>query len=447
LFGSARQASEKRAADIALENLARTAGYQDPVRLSWAMEARGVADVASGGRVVEAGNVRLTLALDEFGTPNLSITRGGRALKAVPAAIKRDPDVVALRERQVQLRRDIARARSSLESSMIRGDTLSGGELRELMEHPLLAPVLKRLVLVGEGFAGYAVEGGRLLQDHSGHREAIAVDEPVRIAHPVDLFATRVWSAWQRECFESERVQPFKQVFRELYLPTKDELANPEATRRYEGHQVQPSRALALLGSRGWVNLPEEGVRRTFHESRVTAWLTFAEGFFSPADIDGLTLEEVRFSPPGTFEVTPIAEVPPRIFSEVMRDMDLVVSVAHVGGVDPESSASSIDMRAVLVQETARLLAIGNVRTDGPRAFIEGTLGSYNVHLGSGVVHRQPGGALFIVPVHAQYRSRLFLPFADDDPKSAEILSKVLLLARDTEIRDPSILEQFRGAS
>jgi hypothetical protein len=64
--------------------------------------------------------------------------------------------------------------------------------------------------------------------------------------------------------------------------------------------------------------------------------------------------------------------------------------------------------------------------------------------LGSAVVHRQPGGALCIVPVGAQHRGRLFLPFADDDPRTAEVLSKVLLLARDWEIQDPSILEQLR---
>jgi hypothetical protein len=63
------------------------------------------------------------------------------------------------------------------------------------------------------------------------------------------------------------------------------------------------------------------------------------------------------------------------------------------------------------------------------------------------VIHRQPGGALFVVPVHSQYRGRLFLPFADDDPKSAEVLSKVLLLARDSDIKDPSILEQIRGTA
>ena len=37
-----------------------------------------------------------------------------------------------------------------------------------------------------------------------------------------------------------------------------------------------------------------------------------------------------------------------------------------------------------------------------------------------------------------------FLPFADDDPRIAEVISKVLLLARDQEIQDPAILEQIR---
>jgi hypothetical protein len=49
------------------------------------------------------------------------------------------------------------------------------------------------------------------------------------------------------------------------------------------------------------------------------------------------------------------------------------------------------------------------------------------------------------VPVHAQHRGRLFLPFADDDPKTAEVISKVLLLARDNEILDPNLLAQIRS--
>jgi hypothetical protein len=74
---------------------------------------------------------------------------------------------------------------------------------------------------------------------------------------------------------------------------------------------------------------------------------------------------------------------------------------------------------------------------------IEVVLSASSVHLGSAVVHRQPGGLVCIVPVHAQHRGRIFLPFADNDPRTAEVISKVLLLAQDTEIKDPTILEQI----
>jgi hypothetical protein len=37
----------------------------------------------------------------------------------------------------------------------------------------------------------------------------------------------------------------------------------------------------------------------------------------------------------------------------------------------------------------------------------------------------------------------VFLPFADDDPLTAEVVSKLVLLARDAEIRDPAIRAQL----
>jgi hypothetical protein len=126
-----------------------------------------------------------------------------------------------------------------------------------------------------------------------------------------------------------------------------------------------------------------------------------------------------------------------------MRDLDLVVSVAHIGGVDPEASASTVEMRSSILRETCRLMKLNNIQIQGSHALIKGEIGTYSVHLGSAIVHRQPGGALCILPVSSQHRGRLFLPFVDDDPKTAEIMSKVLLLAKDKEIQDPTILEQI----
>lgn len=170
----------------------------------------------------------------------------------------------------------------------------------------------------------------------------------------------------------------------------------------------------------------------------------FEDYFLTPADVEGLTIASVLFHTRDGWKPIPLADVPPRVFSEAMRDVDLVVSVAHRGGVDPEASESTVEMRAALVRDTCDLLAIDNVRLNDRHALIDGRLGSYSVHLGSAVVHRLPGGHLCIVPVHAQHRGRLFLPFADDDPKTAEVVSKVCMLARDHEIKDPTILEQIR---
>ena len=445
-FGAQRQASEKRAAAIALVNLARTAGYPDPTRLEWAMEAQAVGDLAKGPVVVEAEGVAVTLALDADGHAELGVARGGKPLKSIPPAVKKDPRIAELLARRDDLKRQATRIRLSLEQAMCRGDGFSGAELRDLSAHPVLAPSLARLILIGEGIAGYSVEGGRGLRDHAGHIEPIKPDESLRIAHPHDLLGLGDWSRWQAECFRSKRIQPFKQVFRELYVLTETEQSDGTGTRRYAGQQVHPRQALALLGARGWVNHPEEGVRRTFHEAGLTASVEFLEGIFTPAEVEGLTIDRVHFVRRGDWKPAPLSEVPPRVFSEAMRDLDLVASVAHRGGVDPEASASTIESRSALLRETCSLLRLDNVRLNGPRAMVDGQLGNYAVHLGSAIVHRQPGGAICLVPVHAQHRGRLFLPFADDDPKTAEVISKVIMLARDAEIRDPAVLAQLRAA-
>lgn len=120
---------------------------------------------------------------------------------------------------------------------------------------------------------------------------------------------------------------------------------------------------------------PDEGVRRTFHDAGLTVALGFLDGWGSPVEVEAPTLEEVRFHPRGEWTSIKVGDVPARVFSEVMRDLDLVVSVAHAGGVDPEATASTIEMRAALVEETCGLLKIENVRVDKRWALVDGHLG------------------------------------------------------------------------
>lgn len=325
-FGAQRRTSELRAAEIGLENLARSAGYADPLRLQWAMEARVIEYLAEGPVSVTVEGATVSLGIDPWGEVELTVVKDGKRLADVPAKLKKQPDVARLREHKVELKRQASRVRPSLEQFMVRGDEFTGAELRELMEHPLLRPMLANLVLIGDGIAGYPVHGGKALEDHRGEVEAVKAAEKLRIAHPHDLLPAATWHRWQKDCFARERIQPFKQVFREFYPVTAAEKEEGTQTRRYAGHQVQPRQALALLGQRGWVHHPEEGVRKVFHDAGLVAWLHFQEGFYTPAEIEGLTLEGVFFTKRGEHEALKLTSLPPRLFSETMRDLDLVVS-------------------------------------------------------------------------------------------------------------------------
>jgi hypothetical protein len=434
-----------RAVEIGMKNLASTAGYADPIRLEWAMEAASTKDLAAGPVSVSKGDISLTLALDEHAQPEVTIRRGDKTLKSLPAALGKDKKFAALRERSAQLKRQSSRVKQSLEAAMCRGDTFTGAELVQLADHALLWPQLSRLVLVGEGIMGYPAKGGKALQDYAGKLEPVKMSELLRIAHPFDLLQSKVWDRWQHECFHAERLQPFKQVFRELYVVTGQEKRDEHFSSRYAGQQVNPRQAYALWGRRGWSVDEYENVWKAFYNEGLNAAVSFNYGITTPLEVEGLTIDKVQFHRRDEYQPLKLTDVPPRVFSEVMRDMDLVVSVAHAGEVDPEASASTVEMRASLLRETCDLLNLSNVELRDSRAVIKGQLGEYSVHLGSGVIHRLPGGSVCIVPVHSQHRGRLFLPFADDDPRTAEVISKTLLLARDQEIDDPLILEQLRA--
>jgi hypothetical protein len=432
-----------QAVEIGLANLASTAGFADPLRMTWALEADSLADLRKGPITATADGVTATLSLTEDAKPQLAYAKGDKPLKSAPPNVRKNKKVAELIERNSELKRAASRVKASLETMMCRGDTFSGDELKQLAVHPLIWPLLSRLVIVGEGIMGYPDKGGAVLRNQHGKLEPIKKGETLRIAHCHDLWSSDKWPEWQRECFTAERVQPLKQVFRELYLVTKQEKTDGTISRRYAGQQINPRQAFALFGQRGWRT--EDGVEKTFYDLALNVDVSFLGGWGSPTDVEGLTLEGVQFRKRDEYKPLKLTDIPPRVFSEVMRDLDLVVSVAHRGGVDPEASASTVEMRAALIEETCALLGITNAKIKNSHVLIKGEMSEYSIHLGSGVVHRQPGGSLCIVAVGAQHRGRLFLPFADDDPRTAEVISKVLLLARDNEIQDPTILEQIRS--
>lgn len=443
-FGSMKQASEALAIRVALENLARNAGYSDPMRLTWAMETKQIQNILSKDTNVTIDGTVVSLVINKDGKADLAVLslKTNKELKAIPPKLKKEKTILELVDYRKTMREQWVRSKKGLEEGMIRGDEFLFAEIQNLFEHPIISKHLEKLVFISnDDKIGFYI-GGNLVTP-LGEVIALNENQTFRIAHCYDLHKNNVWTDYQVYCFDKKLKQPFKQVFRELYVPTADELNEKSISRRYAGHQVQPKQTLALLKSRGWKVDYEEGLQKVFHKEGYQVKMYAMADWFSPADVESPTLETIEFHSLKDYKNIAFEDVNPRIFSEIMRDIDLVVSVAHVGGVDPEASHSSIEMRAVLLRETLRLFKIKNVEIKGNHALIKGEMADYSVHLGSAVVHQVPGKYLSILPVHSQHRGRLFLPFADDDPKSAEVMSKVLLLAKDNEMQDPTILSQI----
>ncbi|TXK83532.1 DUF4132 domain-containing protein [Paenibacillus sp. N3.4] len=442
-FGAQRSASEAKAAAIALDNLSRNAGYPDVIRLKWDMEARKIEEILHLLEPMEIDDIEVKIVIAENGRADIEVAKQGKILKSLPSKYNKHPYIVSLKETLSSLRDQYKRARSEFEKAMESESTFTYKELSNLMKNPTISPILRTLVLKAGDRLGFYEDGHLVSTVNESY--PLSTEDVLCIAHPLHLYQSGEWSLYQKFLFDQQLKQPFKQVFRELYLLNKDERESGSISRRYAGHQIQPKRAAALLKTRLWTVSYEEGLQKVYHKENIIAQVYALADWFSPSDIEAPTLETVSFIDRNTYKPLELGSIPGIIFSEIMRDVDLVVSTAHAGGVDPEASLTTIELRKAIVTESLRLMKIANVRLEGNFARIVGTLGEYGVHLGSGTVQKQAAGTLYILPVHSQHRGKLFLPFMDEDPKTSEILSKIVMLAQDTKIKDPHILEQLIG--
>lgn len=333
-----------------------------------------------------------------------------------------------------------AQEAEKLIKAMEDGATFSLAELQDLAKNRVVAPIVSKLVLRSDALLGFF--NGEALVDLTDNILTAEGETQLIVAHPFHLYTSGQWSAFQEYLFDNQIIQPFRQAFRELYVKTADELGGFHSL-RYAGNQIQPKKAAACLKERRWVADVEAGLQKVYYKENIVATIFAMADWFTPADIEAPTLEYVAFFHRKTGEALKIDDIPEVIFSEVMRDVDMAVSVAHAGGVDPETSHSTVEMRAAILSFTLPLLRLNNVRVDGNHALVEGKLARYSIHLGSGVIHQIGGTMLSVLPVHSQHRGRIFLPFVDEDPKTAEIISKVILFSEDHKLKDPTILSQI----
>ncbi|MEM9259911.1 MAG: DUF5724 domain-containing protein, partial [Bacteroidota bacterium] len=117
-FGAQRQASERQAVEIGLDNLARNAGYADTIQFSWVMEGEATRAIMEKSALL-IDNVFIELRIDEQGRADIHVAKDGKSQKSIPAKYRKHRAVTALKQSKAALRKQYQRTRASLENAMV----------------------------------------------------------------------------------------------------------------------------------------------------------------------------------------------------------------------------------------------------------------------------------------------------------------------------------------
>lgn len=466
--------------------------------------------VSIAAAVAELAVVRLEVTLqwrDAAGTPR----------KAAPSDVRsgHKAELQELKRLHDDMSRMLLAQRERLERLLLTERTWPLATWRErYLDHPLVGPLARRLIW--RFSEDNHVTDGCWLDGQLVNAEdcplVLTKATTVSLWHPA-LHSPAEVLAW-REWLERHQVtQPFKQAHREVYLLTDAERTTRVYSNRFAAHILRQHQFNALCAARGWRNklrlmvddsyppatleLPRWGLRVEFwiegagddyqvDTNETGTYLHIATDQVRFYAVDAATNSahaggggyasdrfdwRTRHVRPESARDAPLAleQIPPLVFSEAMRDVDLFVGVASVGN-DPtwqdggphgryrdywtsysfgELSATAETRKQLLSRLVPRLAIAERCEIVGRFLRVRGDLRTYKIHLGSSNILMEPNDQyLCIVPGRgstASLTEGLFLPFEGDSAFSI-ILSKAFLLADDKQITDPTITRQIGAA-
>lgn len=394
----------------------------------------------------------------------------GKPLKAAPAAVKSThPETL---KQWLRLKKEIEPSLNT-QTSRVERLLLSQREMdlahwqAHFLDHPLVGTIARRLIWQFD--TELAIWRNGSLVHWNNPRFEPPVDARVKLWHPIgwDVQTVLSWRCW----LEDHQVQqPFKQAHREVYVLTPAEETTGDYSNRFAAHILRQHQFNALCRERGWqyrlmgafdshnipsLALPQYGTEAQF-------WVNDPGGN-EDVSHHGIYLfigtDQVRFVDRHQAPI-PLREIPPVVFSEVMRDVDLFTGVASIGN-DPawqdgrhaemdhywntfsfgELSIQAEGRRELLARLLPKLTIGDRCSLEARFVAVRGDRATYRIHLGSGNVLMEPGSRYLCV-VPGGSGSKVFLPFEGDRMLSV-ILSKMFLLAADRKITDPAILKQL----
>jgi hypothetical protein len=472
-----KHVSIRKQLDKALDNAARNTGLSPEELEEVAVPTAGL--TAVGEHRLALGDFTAVLCVTDDFRAELSWRKpDGKSQATVPAAVKDafPAEVKALKQNAKELAPLLTAQRRRLEALFLEDRSWSVADFRaRFLDHPLVGVVARRLIW-RFGDADGCWHDGRLVDELGRPLEGLGEETRVRLWHPLDSRVEQV-QAWRARLEDHEVRQPFKQAYREVYLLTDAERQTGIYSNRFAAHILKQHAFAALCRERGWRyalqgdwdsantptrNLPGGDLRAEFWVQAIRTDAPLEERAELSAHGVSLYLstDQVRFLTAGGLP-RPLAEVPSRAFSEVMRDVDLFVGVTSVGN-DPtwadggptgqyreywqryafgDLLASAETRKAALERIVPRMKIADRCSFTDRFLVVRGDLRTYKIHLGSSNILMTPNDQyLCIVPSQGAGTSvgKVFLPFEGDSMLSI-ILSKALLLADDRKVTDPAI--------
>lgn len=426
----------------------------------------------------------------------------GKQQKSVPAFVKTNhaEELKELNNAVKDIKKMLPAQRDRIENLYLEEKHWDYKIWRErYLEHPLVGTIARRLIWRFDETTTAIYSDGKLVD--SGNSEInFADNSQVELWHPLHS-TTREVLEWREFLEKNEIRQPFKQAHREIYVLTDAERNTNVYSNRFAAHIIRQHQFNALCGQRNWKNqlrimadadfhAPMRNISK--HNLRAEFWVeAIGDDYGVDSNETGtyyyLATDQVRFYPSdaplhyghgygGGFyegwnetrrvEPIPLDRIPPLIFSEIMRDVDMFVGVCSIGN-DPnwadngrerhndywynysfgDLSATAKTRKELLERMIPRLKIGKQCAFEDKFLIVKGDLRTYKIHLGSGNILMKPDDQyLCIVPssnAETFGQGKVFLPFEGDRVLSI-ILSKAFMLAEDTRITDPTILRQIK---
>ena len=436
------------------------------------------------------------------------ISKNAKRLASAPKALKEKypEELKEISQAVKDIRRMLPAQRDRIDNLFLQQKQWTYQSWQErYINHPLAGTIARRLIWKfskNDKAASAIWFDGQIVGRDSKPVEWLDDSTAVELWHPIHTESNIVLE-WRQWLIEHEIRQPFKQAYREIYLLTDAELNTRVYSNRYAAHILRQHQFNSLCSAKGWKNslrlmvddtfppatkiLPQWGLRAEF-------WIEgIGDQYGTDTNETGtflyLTTDQVRFyrveaaenrahaggggylarlwNGIGNVEPLPLEEIPPLIFSEIMRDVDMFVGVASVGN-DPtwmdgggearyrdywhsysfgELTESSKTRKQVLEALVPRLKIAERCKLTNKFLVVRGDIRTYKIHLGSGNILMEPNDQyLCIVPSRRSGemgKDKLFVPF-EGDQMLAIILSKAFLLAEDKKITDTTITRQLK---